>query len=142
MGTEPSASCVLVVDDAFVTDSNGHFTCSVDTGVNTTDNTHDSDTVSTSDASETSSCKSTVSATSNVPSISLDTLSVVAPASTVSTSMLQSVPAPGNLKSFSETDYDRTTKILLYVTFIFKNIKFHFKVAYLMNYQSFAKAYL
>ena len=98
--TEPSAVCALVVDEAFVTTSTGCSPCSVDTGVSTTDGVSGdaSETVSTSDASDTSTCRSTVSAASNVPSVSLDALSVVAPASTVSTSMLQSVPAPGSLK--------------------------------------------
>ena len=103
LGTEPSTACALVVDEAFVTNSTGCSPCSVDTGVTTTDDVCDedddaSDAASTSDASDTSSCRSTVSAASNVPSVSLDALSVVAPATTVSTSMLQSVPVPGNSK--------------------------------------------
>ena len=94
--TDPSAECALIESEAISTTSAVSTVASVgtDTGVETEG--ADGDVESTSGESDISSCQSTVSAASSVPSISLDALSVVAPAPSASTSLLQTAAVPGS----------------------------------------------
>lgn len=88
--------------------------CSVDSGnVGTQTVDSDDDTDSASDASETSTDGSTISVASNVPSMSLDALSVVAPTSAISTSLLQSAPLSGNYVSDFLEELIFSTDLLL-----------------------------